>query len=119
MSPSRLSFVAQPRAIPKLVDFPVEIVSCGPATVVAMCARGHSDADLHSPLQAHQGGGGSPRTPIQSTSTPMWLGDLPYWKVRVSAVRQAKMLVILRPKWSNMRLTLTLLLGRRTAELQP
>ena len=82
MSPSRQAFVAQPRAVPKLIDFPVEIVSCGPATVVAMCARGHSDADVQSPLQC-QAGGGSPRTPIQSAGTPMWLGDLPYWKVGV------------------------------------
>ena len=80
MSPNRQSFIAQPRAVPKLVDFPVEIISCGLATVVAMCARGHSDTDVQSPLQA-QGGGGSPRTPIQSADTPMWLGDLPYWKV--------------------------------------
>jgi hypothetical protein len=79
MSPSRQSFVAQPRVVPKLVDFPVEIISCGPATVVALCARGQRDTDLQSPLQSEVGGG-SPRTPIQTSSTPMWLGELPYWK---------------------------------------
>jgi hypothetical protein len=85
MSPNRQSFVAQPRAVPKLVDFPVEIISCGPATVVALCARGQNESDVLSALQP-QGAGGSPRTPIQSACTSMWLGDLPYWKVELFAV---------------------------------
>jgi hypothetical protein len=58
--------------------------------ILRRCARGQNDTDVPLPLQAHQGGltlggGGSPRTPIQSASTPMWLGDLPYWKVRDGA----------------------------------
>ncbi len=82
MSPNRQSFIAQPRAVSKLADFPVEIISCGPATVVALCARGQNEADVLSPLQP-QGAGGSPRTPLQIACTPMWLGDLPYWKVEL------------------------------------